>query len=70
MIKCDEIISVMYIVSTKKRHTMATNVTENCHCEKGGYKFDCYILDTVLLVIILLLLFDVIIMQNKKVLLH
>ena len=32
VIKCDEIISVMDIVSTKKTNTMATNVTENCHC--------------------------------------
>ena len=70
VIECDEIISVWILYHQKKTNTMTTNVTENCHCEKGRYKFDCYILDTVLLVIILQLLFDVIIMQNKKVLMH
>ena len=57
MIECDEIITVMDIVSTKMTNTIATNVTSttsiNCHSKKVR---DCNILHTVLLVIILLLL--------------
>ena len=34
MIACDEIISVMDIVSTKKRNAIATNVTKTCHSKK------------------------------------
>ena len=52
MTKCDEIVTVMDIVSTEKTNTIATNVTStasiNCHSKKVG---DCYILHTVLLVI-------------------
>ena len=52
--KCDEIVTVMEIVSTEKTNTIATNVTStasiNCHTKKVR---DCYILNTVLLVIIL-----------------
>ena len=56
MIECDEIISVMDIVSTKMTNTIATNVSINYHNKKLKYKIDiCYILHTVLLVIILLL---------------
>ena len=55
MIKCDEIVSVVDILSTKK-----TNVTKNCHSKKARYKFDCYILNTVSLVIILLLIITII----------
>ena len=54
MIKCDEIITVMDVVSTKMTNTIAANVTSsasiNCHCKKVK---DCYILHIVLLVIIL-----------------
>ena len=53
MIKCDEIISVMDIVST---NTIAKNVSINCHNKKVRYKIDCYILYTVLLMIVLLLI--------------
>ena len=34
VITCDEIISVMDIVSTKKKNTIATNVTNNFHNKK------------------------------------
>ena len=60
MIECDEIRSVMDIVSTKKTNTKATIVTRNCHSKKGRYNFDCYILHTVLFVIILLLIITII----------
>ena len=56
MIECNEIMTVMDIVSTKMTNTIATNVTGtasiNFHRKKVG---DCYILPTVLLVLILLL---------------
>ena len=51
----DEIICVMDIVSTKMTNTIAANVSINCHTKKIRYKFDCYILHTVLLAMILLL---------------
>ena len=60
MIECDEIISVMYTVSTKKTNIIATNVTStvsiNCDSKKVR---DFYILHTVLLVIILLLIITI-----------
>ena len=31
VIACDEVISVMDIVSTKRTNTIATNVSVNCH---------------------------------------
>ena len=34
VIACDEIISVMDIVSTKKRNAIATNVTKTCYSKK------------------------------------
>ena len=43
MVTCNEIISVMAIVSTKMSNTIATNVTKSCHRKKVRYKFDCYI---------------------------
>ena len=55
MIECDEVIIIVDNVSTKKRNTIATNVTStasiNCHSKKER---DCYILHTVLVAIILL----------------
>ena len=45
VITCDEIISVMDIVSTKLENSIITNVTKNCHSKSVG---DCYILHTVL----------------------
>ena len=56
MIKFDEIISVMTIVSTKMTNTIAINVTKNCHGKKVRYKIDSYVLHRVLSAIILLLL--------------
>ena len=62
VIKWDEIIIAMDIVSTKMTITITTNVTStasiNCHSEKVR---DCYNLHTVLLVIILLLIITIII---------
>ena len=60
VIDCDEIISVMDVVSTKMANTLATNVTKNCHCKKVRYKIDFYILHTVLSVITLLLIITII----------
>ena len=57
MIECDEIISVMDIVSTKKTNTIATNVSINCHTKKVR---EYYILHIVLLAIILLLIITII----------
>ena len=55
--ECDKIITVMDIVSTKKKNTIAANVTGtasiNCHSKNVRY---CCILHTVLLVNILLLI--------------
>ena len=34
MIECDEVMSLMDMVSTKMTNTMATNVTKNCHNKK------------------------------------
>ena len=73
--KCDEIIIVMDIVSTKKTNTITTkktntiaaNVTStasiNFHSKKVR---DCYILHTVLLVIILLLIIAIICYHYAK----
>ena len=57
VIECDEIISVTDIVSTKKRDTIATNVSIYCNSRKIR---GCFILDTVLLAIILLLIITII----------
>ena len=54
MTECDEIISVMDIVSTKRTHVMNTP-SINCHSIEVR---DCYILHTVLLTIILLLIIN------------
>ena len=51
MITCDEIISVMDIVSSKKKNTTTTNVSINCHTKKGR---DCYILQREFLANVLL----------------
>ena len=56
-------LSVMDISWTKKRNTIAANVTINCHSEKGR---DCYILHAVLLAIMLLLLITVISYHIEK----
>ena len=66
MIECDEVIPVMDIVATKTANTIATNVTKTCHSKKSRYKFDCYILHTVLLVIILLLIITIICYHYAK----
>ena len=44
MITCDEIISVMDIVSTKMTNTIETNVSMNSDDKRVRYKIDCYIL--------------------------
>ena len=53
-------VSVMDIVSAKTTNAMAANVTKNCQGKKERYKFDCYILHTVLLMIISLLIMTII----------
>ena len=71
VIACDEIISVMDIVSTKMTNTIATtNVTRNCHSKKVRH---CYIFYTVLVAIILLLIIATIMQKidrNKKALMY
>ena len=47
-IVCDETIDVMDIISTNVTSFVSINFDD----KKGGYKMDCYILHTVLLVII------------------
>ena len=70
MIKSEEIITVMDVVSTKMTNTIATTVTSsasiNCHSKNVK---DCYILHIVLLVIILPLkiIIFAIIMKRKGV---
>ena len=66
MVKCDEPISVMDIVSTKMTNTTSANVSINCQSKKVRYKIDCYILHTVLLVIILRLAIAVICYDYAK----
>ena len=34
MIECDEIVSVMDVISTKMTSALAANVTKNCHSKK------------------------------------
>ena len=60
LIKCEEIISVMDIVSTKMTITIATDMLVNSENKKVEYKIDFYILHTVFLVIILLMLITII----------
>ena len=66
VIECDEIILVTDIASTKMTNTIATNVTKNYHDKKARYKFDCYILYTILLLIILLLIITIICYHYAK----
>ena len=47
MIACDEIISVMDIVSTKMTNTVATNMSISSNGKKVRYEIDCHILHTV-----------------------
>ena len=55
MTECDQIVFFMDIVSTKKKNTVATNVTSTASINYHSKKVrDCYILHIVLLVIILL----------------
>ena len=56
MITCDEIISVMDIVSTETTNTIEINVSINSDDKNARYKINCYILHTVFLVIMLLLI--------------
>ena len=48
------------------QNTVATNLTKNCHSKKVRYKFDCYILHTVLLAILLLLIITIICYHYAK----
>ena len=57
---CEEIISVMDIVSTKMTRTIATNLSINSDDLKVRYKTDCYVLAPVLLVTILPLITTII----------
>ena len=67
MIKCDEIIFVMDIVSTKKTNTIATSVTSTASIIFYNKKVrDCYILQTGLIAIILLLIITIICMIMQK----
>ena len=54
-------ISVMdfFFVWIKLTNTIATNVSINFFAKNQGYKIDCFILHTVLLVIILLLIITI-----------
>ena len=61
--ECDEVITFMDIISTKKTNVTST-ASINCYSTKVK---DCYILPIPLWAIILLLLFLSVIMQNKKV---
>ena len=63
---CNEIISVMDNVSTKKTSSIATNVIKNCRGKSVRYRIDCYILHTVLLAIILILIITIIYFHYAK----
>ena len=64
MIACNEVISVIDIVSTKKANTISTNVTRivsiNCYSKKVRNNIDFCILHTALLMILLLLIITII----------
>ena len=60
MIACNEVISVIDIVSTKMANTIATNASINSYGKNVRYKIYCYILRIVLLAIILLLIITII----------
>ena len=60
VIACDEIISVVDIVSIKITNTIATNLSINFDSKKVRYEIDFYILHIVLLVILLLLIATII----------
>ena len=66
VIVCDEIISVMDIVSTKITNKLPTNESINFDDKKVRYKIDCYILHTILLVTILLLIITIICYRYAK----
>ena len=55
VIACDEIISVIDVISIKMTNTIATDLSINFNSKKVKYEIDFYILHIVLLVIILLL---------------
>ena len=67
VIQCDEIITILNIISTKKANNIVANVTSNvsvnCHSIKVR---DFYILHTVLLVIILLLIIIIVCYHYAK----
>ena len=67
MIKCDQIITVMDIVSTKITNAVAINVasTASINCRSKKVR-DCSILRTVLLGIILLLIIPIIFYHYAK----
>ena len=57
MIECDETITVLDIVSTKKINTIAANVTSTASINCGNKRLlDCYNLPRVLLATVLLLI--------------
>ena len=60
MTEKDEIIFFMYIVSTKKTNTIATNVksTASTNCLSKNVR-DCFVFQTVLSVIILILIITI-----------
>ena len=66
VIACDKIISVMDIVSTKMRNTIATNVSINSNDNKVRYKIDSYILHTISLATISLLIITIICYHYAK----
>ena len=52
LIECDEIISVVDIVSTKITNTIATNVSIHSDSKKVRYEIDCYVLRTLFITIL------------------
>ena len=66
VITCDEIISVMDIVSTKITNTITSDLSVNSDDKRVRYKTDCYILYTVLLAIVSLLIITIICYDYAK----
>ena len=60
VITCDEVISVIDIVSTKMTKYYSKNVSIHPDRKKVRYKFDCYLLHAVLLTTILLLMITIV----------
>ena len=64
--ECDEVISVMDIVSTKMTDTIATNVSINCDTKKVTYSLHTVFLAIILLLIIIFICYHYLKYRSKQ----